>query len=317
MISIRSFISTWCGIVAFVLAAVLLTAPIQGRSGASAEAGQNKPSTIQFVFSVVNEHSELLITSDEAIGPYKTFYLTEPNRLVLDIQNAELPEGYLSMPVDREELKDIRIAQHEDKVRFVFDISDKTSVEHSVEQVPNGLKVTLTKKSQGRPQTDNVQEIPPQKPAQTTPPQAVKPQEPPVQQPAATIGTQVVKPQKIPAQQPTNTIHKPIPSAAPPASAALIETPPQQDSSAIVLEKTYTGRKINVRLFKADVKEFFAIISEASGARIEVAPDIHKEITIRLTEVPWDQAVDLVSKFYGLQLDKDSDVWRVVLTKEK
>ncbi len=305
MISFRSFISVTCGIM--VLMTVVLTPACQE----SCYAASGKAARIRIVFSVVDEHSELLITSESKLGPYKTFYLTDPNRLVLDIKNAELPEGFLTMPVDREELKDIRVAEHDNMVRFVFDFPENLNIEHSVESVEEGLKVTLMKKGEGTAsaveQPEVQSEVQPEKPAMAQKPAP----------PAPSIRKKSRKTESAPSTTLTQKIEPPQEETSAPAPTLAAIQKPDQDSSAIVLEKTYTGRKINVRLFKADVKEFFEIISAASGEPIEVPPDIHREITLRLSEVPWDQAVDLVSKFYGLKLDRNSKMWRVTVVDQK
>ncbi len=98
------------------------------------------------------------------------------------------------------------------------------------------------------------------------------------------------------------------PQPAPPPGATGVnrakQTSPAPIDTAVPMDKPYKGEKISVKLYRASVGDFIRLISDISGVAIEVAPDINDEISLRLQDVPWDQALDLVVSFYGLTMEK-------------
>lgn len=227
-------------------------------AAASSQGKQRSLATVQFTFSVVDDHSELLIRANKPLEQYEAVTLDSPPRLVLDIADADFPEGASKIAVNRKELQKIRIGEHDRKVRFVFDLSLKHPVEHRVEQVPEGLKVIV-------------------KPAEHSPKEAV------------------TKP-----EQKTITTDAPSSDAQP------------DPQGIVVLERTYTGKKISLEFNKANLRDFFALISEASGTRIEVAPDVNAEISMRIRDIPWDEAMDLILNYYSLKLEEQNGILRVL-----
>jgi len=64
--------------------------------------------------------------------------------------------------------------------------------------------------------------------------------------------------------------------------------------------QTYTGRKISINLSNADVHDVLRILAEAGGVNIIVGDDVKGRVTLKLTNIPWDQALDLVLQTLGL-----------------
>ena len=95
---------------------------------------------------------------------------------------------------------------------------------------------------------------------------------------------------------------------------------PVSDHS-LVLEKKYTGQKISLEFKDADIKNIFRLLAEVSGLNIVVTDDVAKKVTLRLIEVPWDQALDLIIETNGLAKDETGNVLRIStagrITKEK
>lgn len=59
-------------------------------------------------------------------------------------------------------------------------------------------------------------------------------------------------------------------------------------------EKIYTGRKISLDFKDADIKNILRLIAEVSNFNIITADDVSGKITMRLVDVPWDQALDVI-----------------------
>ncbi|HMA82402.1 MAG TPA: type IV pilus secretin PilQ [Candidatus Binatia bacterium] len=76
-------------------------------------------------------------------------------------------------------------------------------------------------------------------------------------------------------------------------------------------EKTYTGQKISLDFKDADIKNVFRLLAEVSGLNIVVTNDVNRRVTLRLVEVPWDQAMDLIIATNGLDKEQIGNVVRV------
>lgn len=78
----------------------------------------------------------------------------------------------------------------------------------------------------------------------------------------------------------------------------------------------YTGQKITLVFDNADVRSILQLIGDVSGLNIVASDDVKGEITLRLIDVPWDQALDLVLETSGLRKDLEGNVLRVMTVKE-
>ncbi len=77
------------------------------------------------------------------------------------------------------------------------------------------------------------------------------------------------------------------------------------------IEKTYTGQKISLDFKDADIKNVFRLLAEVSGFNIIVTDDVNRRVTLRLLEVPWDQAMDLIISTNGLDKEQIGNVVRI------
>ncbi len=65
-------------------------------------------------------------------------------------------------------------------------------------------------------------------------------------------------------------------------------------------EKIYTGRKLSLDFKDADIKNILRLIAEVSNFNVITADDVTGKVTMRLVDVPWDQALDIVLQAKGL-----------------
>ena len=75
--------------------------------------------------------------------------------------------------------------------------------------------------------------------------------------------------------------------------------------------KKYSGQKISLDFKDADIKNVFRLLAEVSGLNIVVTNDVNRKITVRLVEVPWDQAMDLIIDTNGLGREQVGNVVRI------
>jgi len=79
----------------------------------------------------------------------------------------------------------------------------------------------------------------------------------------------------------------------------------------IVTQKRYTGRKLSLDFKDADIKNILRLIAEVSNLNIIAGEDVKGKITIRLVDVPWDQALDIILQSNDLGKVRIGNVIRV------
>jgi type IV pilus assembly protein PilQ len=83
----------------------------------------------------------------------------------------------------------------------------------------------------------------------------------------------------------------------------------EENKSEKVEESRWTGEPISVDFKDVDLRDFFLFIAEISGMNMILDPAVKGTLTIKLTDVPWDQALDLVCRQYGLAYEVDGKVY--------
>ncbi|MCB0355287.1 MAG: AMIN domain-containing protein, partial [Bdellovibrionales bacterium] len=73
----------------------------------------------------------------------------------------------------------------------------------------------------------------------------------------------------------------------------------------------YTGRQISLDLQDTDIDNALRIIAEVSNLNIIASDDVAGKVTLRLIDVPWDQALDVILKTNGLDKVLEGNVMRI------
>lgn len=148
-------------------------------------------------------------------------------------------------------------------------------------------------------------------PAKLDPPKPLpvaprEPQPPPVEE---------VRPKAVEAkkeeEKPPQEIQKEV--AAPPRAkekmpSPEVAKPPEEVSAETPL---YTGRRISLDFKDADIKNILRLIAEVSNFNIITADDVTGKITMRLVDVPWDQALDVILQSRNLGKVQIGNVIRI------
>ena len=86
-------------------------------------------------------------------------------------------------------------------------------------------------------------------------------------------------------------------------------------------EKKYTGEKISIDFQDVDLTHVFRLIADISGYNIVVSPDVKGKFSMKLEDVPWDQALDIILRNYGLSKSIEANIIRIaptaILAKEE
>lgn len=88
---------------------------------------------------------------------------------------------------------------------------------------------------------------------------------------------------------------------------------PDEDELARFLDEgpKYSGRLISLDLQDTDIDNALRIIAEVSNLNIIASDDVTGKVTLRLIDVPWDQALDVILKTNGLDKVQEGNVIRI------
>lgn len=89
-----------------------------------------------------------------------------------------------------------------------------------------------------------------------------------------------------------------------------IEVRKLDDSAAggTVFERTYTGKKMTLEFEQIGLRDVLKVMADFTGLNIIAADSVSGNLTLRLKEVPWDQALDLILDAKGLDKRRNGDV---------
>ena len=76
----------------------------------------------------------------------------------------------------------------------------------------------------------------------------------------------------------------------------------------------YSGRRIDLDVLDADIHNILRLLAEVGGVNIIAADNVQGQITLRLLNVPWDQALDVVLQAKGLGMVRRGHVVLVAPT---
>ena len=76
-------------------------------------------------------------------------------------------------------------------------------------------------------------------------------------------------------------------------------------------EHEWTGEPFSFDFKDIDIKDLFRFIADISGLNVILDPGIRGTVTLKLTEVPWDQALDLITRNQGLGYTVEGNVIRI------
>jgi type IV pilus assembly protein PilQ len=80
------------------------------------------------------------------------------------------------------------------------------------------------------------------------------------------------------------------------------------------MKESYTGQKISIDLQDADLEHVLRLISEVSGYNLILDEDISGKISLKLVDIPWDQALDLILLQKNLGMVLKGNIMRVAST---
>jgi type IV pilus assembly protein PilQ len=76
-------------------------------------------------------------------------------------------------------------------------------------------------------------------------------------------------------------------------------------------EDSYVGRRIDLDLKDADIHNVLRLLADVGQVNIITADNVNGEVTIRMRNVPWDQALDVVLQSKKLGMSRKANIIRV------
>lgn len=225
----------------------------------------------------------LLIKGDGSMNP--TVFALE-NGIVIDIPEVTLKAKAPSTVFAP--IKGVRAGKYKEKTRLVIDLREMKAFDVSSEI--DGIVVSIQGGEPGMIAAASRQE------SAHEPPKAVV---------AEQKETSSPKPRKTePAEK------KEVPAQKAAASANGGEAMEAKEPETIT-EGKHTGKKISLDFQDADIVPMFRLFSDISGYNMVVNPEVKGKITMKLINVPWDQALDLILKMFSLGKIVEGNIIRI------
>jgi type IV pilus assembly protein PilQ len=81
-------------------------------------------------------------------------------------------------------------------------------------------------------------------------------------------------------------------------------------------QQTFTGERLTLNFQDIDTRAVLQIIADISGLNLVVSDSVRGNLTLRLQNVPWDQALDIILRTRGLAMRQTGNVMLVAPAEE-
>jgi len=97
----------------------------------------------------------------------------------------------------------------------------------------------------------------------------------------------------------------------------LVKSPKQQSNRPqIKKKKVFAGKRMSLNFQKVEVRTALQIIADYNNFNLVTGDSVDGEITLRLEDVPWDQALDMILKLKGLGKRLDGNILLIAPAEE-
>ena len=83
---------------------------------------------------------------------------------------------------------------------------------------------------------------------------------------------------------------------------------PKPEEQTAIVESLAASRNVTLDFKEADIRNVLKIISFKAGVNIITTPEVIGNVTIRLVDVPWEDALDVILKTYGFAYEKKGNI---------
>jgi len=111
--------------------------------------------------------------------------------------------------------------------------------------------------------------------------------------------------------EPTKSEEEKGEEAGIPLSELTVAPAPSLRASRVAEEAKYRGQLVTLDFKDADVRDVLRILAEIQNFNLVLHPEVSGRVTVRLIDVPWDQALDTILKLHNLAVEIEGNVLRV------
>src|SRR5699024_11803545 len=94
------------------------------------------------------------------------------------------------------------------------------------------------------------------------------------------------------------------------------EKTPQDRELTFFEDRDYQGNRMSLHFQDIPVRSVLSLIADVSQRNIVVSDSVSGNLTLRLTNVPWDQALDIVLETKNLDMRESGNVIWIAPTQE-
>ncbi|HEX7081212.1 MAG TPA: type IV pilus secretin PilQ [Gammaproteobacteria bacterium] len=99
-----------------------------------------------------------------------------------------------------------------------------------------------------------------------------------------------------------------------------LKQPPEEEEDvvgdAFDTDKEYTGERLTLNFQDIETRAVLQLLADTSGLNIVVSDTVQGNVTLRLQNVPWDQALDILMTTKGLDMRRNGNVMIVAPAEE-
>jgi len=222
----------------------------------------------------------VMITGDGELN-YQVIKL-DRNRIILDLAGVVNGTKRHAIPVEHQIVRQIRIGAHQlpqPKLRLVLDL--ERAIPYTIEKASTQLKITLSDHDGSPPTLASTASA--------------------ISEQPATDNSRHSVPVLVPER---------LKSLGPLAALAQPKAGDSGDSGEAGGVDRFTGKRISLDFQDAEISSVLRLIADVSGLNMVVGEAVKAKVTLKLLNVPWDQALDLILKLNNLgQLREGNILW--------
>ena len=256
------------------------------------------------------------------------FPLREPSRIVIDIKGPieSLPQVAI-YKADDPLIEAVRVGSYEGRMRLVVDVAAEELPQFSVQSGHVVLTATLGEKAETAPKQkdaqvlfiaenarlDRLAQAPPVVDRLPAPPRRIEESSlAPASHPDKMSHPLASTPLQLAQAEPPAA---PAPSASDPIQGRALSGRKHIAPEFAPAQPQYIGQKISLDFKNADVHDVLRILADVSGLNLVSTDDVKGKITLRLVDVPWDQALAVVLQANGLEKIQSGNVVTISTTQ--
>ncbi|MFI4919379.1 MAG: type IV pilus secretin PilQ [Legionellales bacterium] len=82
----------------------------------------------------------------------------------------------------------------------------------------------------------------------------------------------------------------------------------EEIQQAKLKKQVFTGKRISLNFQSISIRAVLQLLADFTGVNLVVSDNVHGDITLRLNDIPWDQALDIILTTQGLDKRKTGNV---------